>query len=228
MAILSMSLIRLAESYERLLFEGELRRRFSHHMAHVASERWLAVELAMLFNERSDEFGLPGWAAIVEKGVVDVSLIPPGTDPCGSLPPEAIFLELKLIGAEYWATTWAEVRADLAGKTAKKPRAVFRRLLPGQPLEPSRFQAAGEDRRALQGVSRGDTHRHRGIRSDRHGAQTAAAPFLWRASARMAAAGLLSLAGRLRGHGPHPVDHRTRPARQAPGAGRRCRGKSPN
>ena len=41
MAILSMSLIRLAEAYERLLFEGELRRRFSHHMAHVASERWL-------------------------------------------------------------------------------------------------------------------------------------------------------------------------------------------
>ena len=125
MATLSTSLIRLAEAYEQLLFEGALRRRFSHHLAHVASERWLALELAMLVNERASEFGLDGWTAVVEKGVVDVSLIPPGTDPRGNLPREAIFLELKLIGAEYWSSNWVEVRADLAGKRPKKPLADF-------------------------------------------------------------------------------------------------------
>jgi hypothetical protein len=111
------SLNKLSEAYEKLLFEGGLRRRFSHHMALVASERWLAVELAMLVNERGADFGIAGWSAIVERGVIDVSLIPPGTDPAGALPEEAILLELKLIGAEYWSTTWAEVRSDLAGKT---------------------------------------------------------------------------------------------------------------
>lgn len=119
------TLNKLAAAYEHLLFEGELRRRFSHHMAHVASERWLAVELAMLVNERGDEFDLAGWSAIVEKGMVDVSLIPPSADPRAVPPPEAIFLELKLVGAEYWSTIWTEVRADLAGKTPKKPRADF-------------------------------------------------------------------------------------------------------
>jgi len=119
------ALVRLAEAYEELLFSGELRSRFSHHMAQVASERWLAMELAMLVNNRAAEFGLAGWAAIVEKGLIDVSLIPPGTDPRGSMPMAAIFLELKLIGAEYWPGIWAEIRADLAGKGAKKPRADF-------------------------------------------------------------------------------------------------------
>jgi hypothetical protein len=126
MGALSTSLVRLAEAYEQLLFEGELSRRLSHHMAHVASERWLAMELAMLVNERAADFGLPGWTAIVEKGVVDVSLIPPGTSPrLLTLPPEAIFLELKLIGAEYWSTNWREVNSDLTGKSPKKPRADF-------------------------------------------------------------------------------------------------------
>jgi hypothetical protein len=125
MTLLPASINRLAEAYEQLLFEGELRRRFSHHMAQVASERWLAMELAMLFNERAIEFGQPGWAAILEKGVIDVSLIPPDTNPRGRLPVEAIFLELKLIGAEYWRTIWAEVRSDLAGKTPKKLRADY-------------------------------------------------------------------------------------------------------
>jgi hypothetical protein len=83
MTLLPASINRLAEAYEQLLFEGELRRRFSHHMAQVASELWLAMELAMLFNERAIEFGQPGWAAILEKGVIDASLIPPGSNPRG-------------------------------------------------------------------------------------------------------------------------------------------------
>jgi hypothetical protein len=62
--------MRLADAYEELLFEGELGRRLCHHMALVASERWLAVELAMLVNVRAAELGLPGWSAIVEKAHV--------------------------------------------------------------------------------------------------------------------------------------------------------------
>lgn len=103
MATLSTSLVKLAEAYEHLLFEGEPRRRFSHHLAHVASERWLAVELAMLVNERAAEFGLPGWTAVAEKGFVDVALIPPGTNPrLERLPDNAIRIELKLVAAEAW------------------------------------------------------------------------------------------------------------------------------
>src|SRR4051812_38368231 len=124
MATLSTALVKLAEAYEHLLFEGELRRRFSHHMAHVASERWLAVELAMLVNERAAEFGLPGWSAIVEKELVDVALIPPGTSPrLEKLPDDAVRLELKLVSAEAWPDHWAEVRVDLAGKPPKKRQA---------------------------------------------------------------------------------------------------------
>jgi hypothetical protein len=120
MPALSNALVRLADAYEKLLFEGELSRRLSHHMALVASERWLAVELAMLVNERAADVGLPGWSAIVEKGVVDVSLIPPDTDPRQpNLPSTAICLELKLISPEYWTSNWKEVRADLAGRSSK-------------------------------------------------------------------------------------------------------------
>ena len=91
-ATLSTSLVKLAEAYEHLLFEGELRGRFSHHVAHVASERWLAV----LVNERAAEFGLPGWTAVAENGFVDVALIPPGTNPrLERLPDNAIRIELK-------------------------------------------------------------------------------------------------------------------------------------
>jgi hypothetical protein len=60
MPTLSNVLVRLADAYEKLLFEGELSRLLSHHMALVASERWLAVELAMLVNERAADVGLPG------------------------------------------------------------------------------------------------------------------------------------------------------------------------
>ena len=60
MPTLSNALVRLADANEKLLFEGELSRRLSHHMALVASERWLAVELAMLVNERAADVGLPG------------------------------------------------------------------------------------------------------------------------------------------------------------------------
>jgi hypothetical protein len=71
------ALTRLAVAYERHLFDGELRR-LSHHMAHVASEDWLGVELAMVVNEHAGEIGLPDWSAIVQKQKVDVALIPPG------------------------------------------------------------------------------------------------------------------------------------------------------
>src|SRR5271157_1231400 len=122
---LSATLVRVADAYEHLLFEGELCRRLSHHMALVASERWLAIEFAMLINERAAELGLRDWSAIVEKGVVDVSLIPPTVDPRQqTLPSEGIFLEFKLISPEYWSPNWKEVRADLAGRS-NKPRADY-------------------------------------------------------------------------------------------------------
>ena len=118
---LSTAIVRLADAYERLLFAGELRSRLSHHMALVASERWLAIEFAMLVNERAADLGLSGWSAIVEKGLVDVALIPPRTDPRRqTLPPEAICLEFKLISPEYWSSNWQEVRSDLAGKSKKQ------------------------------------------------------------------------------------------------------------
>jgi hypothetical protein len=119
---------RLAEAYEELLFAGPLKDRLSHHLAHVASERWLALELAMLVNDRAEDFGLSGWRAAVELAFVDVTLVSPGADPRGKLPGDAIFLELKLTGTEYWNTVWQEVRVDLAGKKtqkAVKPRANF-------------------------------------------------------------------------------------------------------
>ena len=79
----------------------------------------------MLINERAAELGLPDWSAIVEKGVVDVSLIPPAVDPRQqTLPGEGIFLEFKLISPEYWSSNWKEVRADLAGRS-NKPRADY-------------------------------------------------------------------------------------------------------
>jgi hypothetical protein len=168
MARLPAAIDRMAESYEKLLFEGELRSRFSHHMALVASERWLGTELAMLFNERASDFGLPDWAAILEKEVVDVSLIPPGTDPRAKrLPDKGIYLELKLIGAEYWRPTWKAVGSDLAGRPPKKHPAdyavcflvnhlnhgvserrsktdeIYKRFHATVPLEPGEFEPVG-------------------------------------------------------------------------------------
>ena len=120
----SETLVRVADAYERLLFEGELCRRLSHHMALVASERCLAIEFAMLINERAAELGLRDWSAIVEKGVVDVSLIPPAVDPRQqTLPSEGIFLEFKLISPEYWSPNWKEVRADLDVRFVIQPPA---------------------------------------------------------------------------------------------------------
>jgi hypothetical protein len=119
------SVSKLAEAYEHLLFDGELRSRFVHHLAHVASEQWLSVELALLVNERAKDFGLAGWAAVAEKQRVDVTLLPPGTNARDKLPENSINLELKLIGADWWRTIWPEVRADLNGKSPKKPRAHF-------------------------------------------------------------------------------------------------------
>lgn len=116
---------KLAEAYEHLLFDGDLRSRFIHHLAHVASEQWLSVELAMLMNESSHSIGLPGWTAVAEKQRVDVTLLPPGTNARGQLPENSINLELKLVGTDWWRTIWPEVRADLNGKSPKKPRAHF-------------------------------------------------------------------------------------------------------
>lgn len=115
------ALTRLAAAYERHLFDHELRR-LSHHMALVASENWLGVELAMVVNELADEIGLPGWSAIVQKELVDVALVPPGSIfRLDKNPENAISFELKLVAAEYWPDHWRDVRVDLAGKT-DKPR----------------------------------------------------------------------------------------------------------
>lgn len=128
MEALPSELTRLAEAYEELLFAGTLKDRLSHHLAHVASERWLALELAMLVNDRAEDFGLSGWRAAVELAFVDVTLVPPGADPRGKLPDDAIFLELKITDTAYWNTAWRDLREDLAGKKTKKavkPRANF-------------------------------------------------------------------------------------------------------
>lgn len=125
MAILPPLLSRLAASYENLLFEGELRERVSHHLAHVAPETWLAMELALLINSKGGDFGMPGWSALIERKRVDVTLIPPGYNPLAELPPEAVYLELKLVGTDWWNTVWRDVQRDLGGEIPGKPKASY-------------------------------------------------------------------------------------------------------
>jgi len=115
----------LADAFSGFLFETHSLDRTSHHVAHVASENWFAAELAYLFNTRANEFGLPGWSALVERKRVDVTLIPPSARPGQDLPCEAVYLELKLVDTGYWNTAWREVRHDLTQSSPAKPTASY-------------------------------------------------------------------------------------------------------
>ena len=124
------ALAKLADAFSDYLFETECFRRISHHMAHVASENWLAAEFAYLFNTRAHEFGAGGWSALLERKRVDLTLVPPTARPEGDLPACRVYLELKLVDTGYWRTAWSGVRKDLTGlgddgKGRSKPTATY-------------------------------------------------------------------------------------------------------
>ena len=111
----------LARKFDDVLFLSELRNRLQHHMAHVAPETWIAMELAYFINRNADELGMREWAAILERKKVDVTLVPPGVDPAVQELPEATqYLELKLVDSADW-NRWKEVYQDLEGKGDKPP-----------------------------------------------------------------------------------------------------------
>ena len=118
---LPVELAKLADAFSAFLFETDCLHRISHHMAHVAPENWLADELAYLFNTRADEFGAPGWSALLERKRVDVTLVSPQARHGPDLPSEMVYLELKLVDTGYWNTAWREVRHDLTGEGGGKP-----------------------------------------------------------------------------------------------------------
>ncbi len=121
-SIPSAILCEFADSFANLLFEGELKDRLAHHFAHVAPESWLAQEAALLFNICCSEWGLDGWSAILENKKVDLTLIPPNHIATSDSLSNAVFIELKLVGTDWWKTAWPDVASDLAGKP-KKPKA---------------------------------------------------------------------------------------------------------
>jgi hypothetical protein len=94
----------------------------AHHFAHVAPENWLAMEGAMLFNSCHDAWGLDGWSAILENRKVDLTLIPLKHRTSSGHLSNAVFIELKLVGTDWWKTAWPDVAIGLFGKP-KKPRA---------------------------------------------------------------------------------------------------------
>jgi len=100
---------RLAETYYQRLSTGGLNRRLAHHICHVASELWLAQELAYLINEEGASVDLENWHASLERQRVDVTLDPPESE-SDSTP---IYLELKAVPPDYWQN-WQEVYHDLA------------------------------------------------------------------------------------------------------------------
>jgi hypothetical protein len=115
----------LAAGYHQRLSDGEVNRRFAHHLCHVAPELWLAQELAFLVNDEGTAVGLAGWNALIEVRRVDVTLV----RPVAANDAHPIYLELKLVPPDYWSN-WHEVYHDLAchpEKPAKsgKPPAHF-------------------------------------------------------------------------------------------------------
>lgn len=103
----------VADAYHDSLLAPGLRREFAHHFAHVAPESWLAMRLAFLVNTRSAELGLHGWSALLERRRVDVTLVPPNAGLSGELGTNAHYIELKLVGTDWWNTVWLDVLKDL-------------------------------------------------------------------------------------------------------------------
>src|SRR6266540_3681290 len=110
MCSLPAALMRLARRYEETLFHGPLATRFAHHLALVAPETWLAMELAFLVHTEGDQLGLAGWTALLERARVDVTLVPPDFTE-SALPQGTCYLELKLVNVRYWNTAWRDVVA---------------------------------------------------------------------------------------------------------------------
>ena len=107
----------LADTFAEVLRGSEMSRRIAHHAAHVAAETWLAMELAMLVNSQIIP-DLVGWRALLERGKIDVTLLPP--EPSQS----PLFLELKIVDRGYWHENWSSVYQDLVGKPNKSPASV--------------------------------------------------------------------------------------------------------
>nr|WP_309687959.1 hypothetical protein [Armatimonas sp.] len=101
----------LALAFEQLLREPEMSQRVAHHIVHVGPETWLSMELAFLVNSQEIE-ELSGWRAVLERGKVDVTLIP------AEVGTQQVFLELKVVDRSYWGDAWTGIYNDLAGKPA--------------------------------------------------------------------------------------------------------------
>ena len=114
----------LPEAYDEFLFREEVKERLAHHLALVAPETWLAMELAYLINCKVPSTGEAAWTAVLERKRVDMTLVPPGTAADAPLPDNAVYLELKLVSTGYWNPAWSQVRDDLQGGD-RKPRANF-------------------------------------------------------------------------------------------------------
>jgi hypothetical protein len=99
----------LALAFEKLLSEPEMSQRVAHHMAHVGPETWLSMELGFLVNNQEVE-ELSGWRAVLERGRIDVTLIP------AEVGQQQVFLELKVVDRAYWGEAWTGVYNDLVGK----------------------------------------------------------------------------------------------------------------
>ena len=155
MRTLSEPVSKLAEAFHEVLFVSDVRHRLGHHLAHVAAESWLTLEMALLFNERAADFGLPGWSALVERKRVDLILVPPNCDPLKDLPDHTIFLELKLCGTDWWNVVWRDIACDLTGTTLDgqsrpKPKAHLAVCLLYDVISPGRATRRADTSRRYQ------------------------------------------------------------------------------
>jgi hypothetical protein len=120
-------LANLADAFAEHLFADELRDRMAHHLAHMASERWLAMELAYSVNKSETESR--EWAAVLERKRIDVTLVLVGNGLQTNSADQPIYIECKMAGPRYWYV-WDEIKLDLTGKTyanskSVKPRADY-------------------------------------------------------------------------------------------------------
>ncbi len=117
-------LTRLCSEFDHALFETDLLALFGHHAAHLAPERWLALELAYFVNrQKSSGAWLEQWNAIVEHKGIDLLLIPPDLRAWSgpALIEGSVRLELKLVDTGNWRHAWKEVEHDLDGTKTRLP-----------------------------------------------------------------------------------------------------------
>ena len=145
----------VADAFADHLFDYSLRERLGHHISHLASERWLAMELAYSFNRNVNLSGLSGWSAALEQQAVDVTILPPTGPATPDNEESPIYMECKMVGPPYWSV-WNEIALDLDGKRSSKPKATFAvcflyEILP-QSIPNQRPDAKARDQRFLASI----------------------------------------------------------------------------